>query len=53
VSVVKRENPPNKPAEASHQKKPADTTASKGTSDELVEGVVLDVGDPEGEEKKK
>ena len=53
MSVVKRENPPNKRTEASHQNEPVRTTAPRGTSDELVEGEVFDVGDPEVEEKKK
>ena len=52
VSVVKRENPPNKPAEASHQKEPARTTAPRDTSDDLWKGKSL-MGDPKVEEKKK
>jgi hypothetical protein len=53
VSVVKREIPSNKRAEASHQNEPAEHNRAKGTSDELVEGEVFDVGDLEVEEKKK
>jgi len=53
VSVVKRENPPNKRAEVFHQNEPVSTTALTGTSDEVVEGEVFDAGDPEVEEKKK
>jgi hypothetical protein len=53
VSVVKRENPPNKRAEVFHQNEPVSTTALRGTSDEVVEGEVFDAGDPEVEEKKK
>jgi hypothetical protein len=53
VSVVKRENPPNKRTVASHQNEPDRTTGPRGTSDELAEEEVFDVGDPEVEEKKK
>jgi hypothetical protein len=53
VSVVKRENPPNKRAEVFHQNEPVNTTALRGTSDELVGREVFDAGDPEVEEKKK
>ena len=53
MSVVKRENPPNKRAEVFHQNEPDRTTGPRGTSDELVEGEIFDAGDPEVEEKKK
>jgi len=52
VRAVKRENPEDERAEASHPKKPADAAAPRGMSDELVEGETLDVGDdPKSEEK--
>jgi hypothetical protein len=54
VRAVKRENPEDKRAEASHPKEPADAAAPRGMSDELVEGETLDVGDdPKSEERKK
>jgi hypothetical protein len=54
VRAVKRENPEDERAEASHQNDPVRTTGPRGISDELVEGETLDVGDdPKSEEKKK
>jgi hypothetical protein len=54
VREVKRENPEDERAEASHPTEPVDAAAPRGMSDELVEGETLDVGDdPKSEEKKK
>ncbi len=53
MRAVKRENPEDERAEASHPKEPADAAAPRGMSDDLVEGETLDVGDdPKSEEKK-
>jgi len=56
VSAVNRGDPEDKRAEASHPTDPVKTPAPRATSDELVEGETLDVGDDparEGEENRR